>query len=79
MPRSGLEEEKFKILNKKYERPENCPHLSAPKINSKIWNENLLTANRMTNISLGKIQSLNVSAAYAITETCEKVIGWLSK
>ena len=33
----------------------------------------------MTDISLRKIQSLNVSAAYAIRETCAKVIGRLGK
>ena len=71
---SGMEEEKFKNFNKKYKRPENCLHLSAPKINSEIKNENFLTANHMTDISLCKIQLLNVSAAYAVTETCEKVI-----
>ena len=31
-----MEEEKLKNLNKKYKRPENFPHLSAPKINSEI-------------------------------------------
>ena len=51
------------------------PQWSAPKVNNEVWNENLLTANRMTDISLRKIQSLNVSAAYAVRETCEKVIG----
>ena len=76
---SGMEGGKLKNFNEKYKRPENCTHLSAPKINSEIWNENLLTANRMTDISLHKIQLLNVSAAYAVTETCEKVIGRLAK
>ena len=76
---SGMEEEKFRNLNKKYKRPENCPHLSAPEINSEIWNENLLTANHMTDISLCKIQLLNVSAEYAVPKTCEKVIGRLGK
>ena len=42
---------------------------SAPKVNSEVWNENLLIANRMTDISLCKIQLLDVSTAYAITET----------
>ena len=54
-------------MYKKYKRPENCPQLSAPKVNSEVRNENLLTANRMIDISLRKIQLLNVSAAYAIT------------
>lgn len=56
-------------MNKNYRRPENCPHLSAPKVNSEVWNENLMTANHMTGISLYKIQLLNISAAYAITKT----------
>ena len=58
---------KIKKLQKKYKRPENCSQLSAPKVNSEVRNENLLTPNRMTDISLCKIQLLNVSAAYAIT------------
>ena len=66
-------------MSKKYKRLENCPHLSAPKVNSEVWNENLLTANRMTDIGLCKIQLLNISALYAITKTCEKVIGRLGK
>ena len=76
---SDMEEEKLKNFNKKYKRPENCLHLSAPKINSEIRNENFVTANHMTDISLCKIQLLNVSAAYAVTETCEKVIRKLGK
>ena len=47
-----MEEEKLKNLNKKYKRPEKCPQLSASKVNSEVWNENLLTVNRMTDISL---------------------------
>ena len=72
-----MEEEKLKNLNKKYKRPENCPHVSTPKVNSEVWNEHL-AANRMTDLSLCKILLLNVSAAYAIPETCEEVIGRLS-
>ena len=75
----GLEEEKLKNFNRINKRPEQCPHLGTTKVNSESWNENLLTANRMTNINLREIQLLNVSTAYAITETCEKVIGWLAK
>ena len=74
---NGMEEEKLKNLNKKYKIPEHCPHLSPPKVNSEVWNENLLTENRMTDINFRKIQLLNVSAAYEITETGEKVIGGL--
>ena len=49
-----MEEEKLKNLNKKYKRPENCPHVSTPKVNSEVWNEHL-AANRMTDLSLCKI------------------------
>lgn len=66
-------------MNKNYRRPENCPHLSAPKVNSEVWNENLMTANHMTGISLYKIQLLNISAAYAITKTSGKVTGRIGK
>ena len=38
-----------------------------------------MTANRVTDRSLLKIQLLNISAAYALTETCEKVIRRLGK
>ena len=49
-----MEEEKLKNLNKKNKRLENCLHISAPKVNSEVWNKNLLTANRITDISLSK-------------------------
>ena len=49
---SGLEEEKLKNFNRINKRPEQCPHLGTTKVNSESWNENLLTANRMTNINL---------------------------
>ena len=76
---NGKEEKKVKNLNKKFKIPENWPHLSAPKVNSEVWNENLFTTNRMTDISLHKIQFLNVSAAYSIKKTCEKGIGRMGK
>ena len=41
---NDVEEEKFKMMNKKYCRPENCPKVVAPKVNSKIWNEDLQAA-----------------------------------
>ena len=66
-----MEEEKFKTINRN-RRPENCPAIVAPKVNSEIWNENLQASNRMTNINIRKIQLLNVSAAYTVIEACEK-------
>ena len=38
---NNMEEEKFKTINKKYRRQENCPNIVAPKVNSEIWNENI--------------------------------------
>ena len=76
---NDMEEEKFKTINKKYRRPENCSAIVAPKVNSEIWNENLQTSHRMTDINLRNIQLLNVSAAYAVIEACEKVVSRLGK
>ena len=64
---------------KKYHRPENCLNIVAPKINSKIWNENLQVSHRMTDIYLGKIQLLNVSATYTVIEACEKVVSTIGE
>ena len=33
---NDMEEEKFKTINKKYHRPEFCPNVVAPKVNSEI-------------------------------------------
>ena len=74
-----MEEEKFKTIDKKYRRPENCPNIGALKVNSEIWNENLQASHRMTDINLRKIQLLNVSAAYAVIEACEKVVSRMGK
>ena len=69
---NDMEEEKFKTINKKYRRPESCPAIVAPKVNSEIWNENLQASHRMTDINLRKTQLLNVSAAYTVTEVFKK-------
>ena len=76
---NDMEEEKFKTMNKKYRRPENCPAIVAPKVNSEIWNENLQASHRMTDINLREIQWLNVSAAKAVIEAFEKVVSRLGK
>ena len=74
-----MEEVKIKTINKKYCRPENCPNVVAPKVNSEIWNENLQAAHRMSDINLRKIQLLNVSATYAVTGACDKVASRMGK
>ena len=37
----NMGEKKFKALNKKYNLPENCPHMVVPKRNAKIWKNSL--------------------------------------
>ena len=74
-----MEEEKFKTINKKYRRPENCSNIVAPRVNSETWNENLQASYRMTDINLRKIQFLNVSATYAVIKACEKVVSRMGK
>ena len=66
--KNGMEEKKLKNLNEKYKRPENCPHLSLSKVNSEVWDGNLQIANCMADVSLRKIQLVNVSAGYAFTK-----------
>ena len=76
------EEEKFKNINKKYRRPENFPNIVAPKVRispSEIWNKNLQALHWVTDINLMKIQLLNLSAAYAVIEACEKLISRMGK
>ena len=41
-----MEEEKFKTINKKYRRQENCSSIVSPKASSEIWNENLGASHR---------------------------------
>ena len=76
---NDMEEEKFKTIKKKYRRPENCPSIVAPKVNSEIWNEILQASHRMTDINFRKTQLLNGSAAYTVTEACEKAVSRLDK
>ena len=74
-----MEEKKFETINKKYRRPENCPNIVAPKVNSEIWNEHLQASHRMTDINLRKNQFLNILAAYAVTEACGKMESRMGK
>ena len=77
---NDMEEEKFEMINKEYCRPENCPmQLHQRLIVCKIYNENLQAAHRMTDINLRKSQLLNVSAAYAIIEACDRVASRMGK
>ena len=69
-----MENEKSKNLLKKYNKPENCPYVFAPKCNPEIWNKNLTTVHKGHDIGLQKIQMHSVKAAYAITEACDRVM-----
>ena len=44
----------------KFYRPENCPNVVAPDLNTKIWNGNLLLSHRLADINLRKIELLNL-------------------
>ena len=45
---------KGKELSKKYYRPEHCPDVVPPLVNSEIWNGNLLSFHRMADKNLRK-------------------------
>ena len=69
-----MENEKSKNLLKKYNKPENCPYVFAPKCNPKIWNKNLTTVHYEHDTGLQKIQMHSVKTVYAITEACDRVM-----
>ena len=53
-----MENEILKNLLEKYNEPENCPYVFAPKCNPEIWNKNLTFTTVRTghDIGLQKIQ-----------------------
>ena len=59
----NMEKEKFKDLNKKYSRPENCPNMVTPKCNSEIWKSNLTSSYRINEADLQRIENSHVKAA----------------
>ena len=75
----NMDEEKFKALHKKYNVPKNCPNIIVPKCNAEIWKNNLNSPDRINEIRLQNIQNLTVKAAYAVTETCDKILNKIGK
>ena len=51
-----MPDEKLKNLVKKYNKPENCSYVFAPKFYSEIWNKNFTTDHKGHDIGLQKIQ-----------------------
>ena len=74
-----MEEEKIKIINKNFYRPESFPTIVADKVYSDTWNGNLHASQRMTDVNLRKIKVLNVSATYVVIEACEIMVSRLGK
>ena len=67
-----MPDEKLKNLVKKYNKPENCPYVFAPKFYSEIWNKNFTTDHKGHDIGLQKNQRHSVKAAHAITDACDR-------
>ena len=76
---SNMEEEKIKELSKKYHIPENCPSVTAPRVNKEIWKGNLLSTHKHTDIRLRSIEKLNVMAAYSCIASCQIINGRMGK
>ena len=49
-----------------YNKPNDYPHVFAPKFNPEIWNKNLTTVHKDHNIGLQKNQMHSVKAAYVL-------------
>ena len=64
---------------KKYNVPENCPNIIAPKCNAETWNKNLTSPYRINKIRLQNIQNLSAKATYVVTEACDKILDKMGK
>ena len=69
----NMEKEKPKDLNKKYNRPENCPNMVTPKYNSEIWKSNLTSTYRMNEVELQRIENLHVKVSYTVTVASDNI------
>ena len=78
-PNIGSTEVLLDNISQEFSSKEELGKPVSDKFNSEIWDENLQASHRMTEINLRKIQLLNVLAAYAATEACEKVVSRLGK
>ena len=78
-PNIGSTEVLLDNISQEFSSKEELGKPVSDKFNNEIWDENLQASHRMTEINLRKIQLLNVLAAYAATEACEKVVSRLGK
>ena len=69
-----MEDEKLKNLLKKYNKPENCPHVFAPQCNPELWNKNLTNVHKGHDIGLQKIQMHAVKTARVIDSKLKSVL-----
>ena len=65
-----LSDDKFKEKVAKYDRPENCDRLQAPKVNPEIWSRISNTGQRQ-DLKLVSIQKTLVAVGSAITKTAQ--------
>ena len=69
-----LSKDKLAEVQNKYQRPENCTNLIAPKINKQIWQQ-LRQETRNSDSAFQKAQSLVLSGLYAILQLCNSSSG----
>ncbi|XP_028394531.1 uncharacterized protein LOC114518732 [Dendronephthya gigantea] len=69
-----LPKEKLAEVQPKYLRPENCPHLVAPKVNKQVWQQ-MRQETRNTDSALQKAQGLLISGLCAVLEVCNSSDG----
>ena len=74
-----MDEEKFKVLSKKFNVPENFPNMIVPKSNAEIWKSNLNFTYKIYEISLQTIQKLGFKVAYAVAEACDNILDQMAK
>ena len=74
-----MNEEKFKALHKRYNAPENCPNIIAPKCNAEIWKNILTSPYKINEFRLQNMQNLSAKAAYAVPEACNKILNKMGK
>lgn len=72
---SKLGENKVKETVEKYDRPENCEKLLAPKVNPEIW-EKLTHYGKKQDLRLSAIQNMIVKVGAIIAQSTQKLIGF---
>ena len=70
---SKLSEAKVKETVEKYDRPENCEKLIAPKVNPEIW-EKLTHYGKKQDLRLSSIQNIIVKVGAIIAQSTQKLM-----